>query len=185
MTRFAITLRSLVLIALLAVVSLGTATAQEASPAAGSDIITIIGGKESPVDLTLADLQALPVESLDVTYTASGEPQNHTFTGTSLFGVIDSIGLDVAEDARNPLLTTLFIVTASDGYQVAISGGELDPAFGNVPIYIAWEQDGEPLANTEDGPFRLVVPGDTKGGRYVSGIVSIEIVTLETMPHEH
>lgn len=185
MTRITIVLRSLLLITLLTVVSLGTATAQEASPTASADGITIIGGKDSPVELTLEDLQALPVESLEVTYTASGEPQDHTFTGTSLSGVIESIGLDVPEDARNPLLSTLFIVTAADGYQIAISGGELDPAFGNVPIYIAWEQDGAPLAGTEDGPFRLVVPGDTKGGRYVSGIVSIEIVTIAALPHEH
>lgn len=148
-----------------------------ASPVADAESISIDGAVIAPATLTVADLQAFPAETLDVTYEAGGTPEDHTFTGTPLIGVIEDIGLDVADDARNPLLMTYLVITAKDGYQVVMSGGELDPNFGDVPIYLAWEQDGAALTGDE-GPLRLVVPGDTRGGRYVSGIVSIEVVML-------
>lgn len=181
-------LRSLMLMAALVMAGLAVpVAAQQATPdaVAGEGSITISGLVKQETTLTVADLQALPNEFLEVTYSSGGEPQDHTFTGTSFLGVIDSIGLDVEEDARNPLLSIVFIITASDGYQVAISGGELDPDFGNEAIYLAWEQDGQPLTAEDDGPVRLVVPGDTRGGRYVSGIVSVEVVTVSTLPHVH
>ncbi len=182
-------LRSLILVAALVMAGLAVpVAAQQATPdaVAGEGSITISGLVKQETTLTVADLQALPNEFLEVTYTSGGEPQDHTFTGTSFLGVIESIGLDVEEDARNPLLSIVFIITASDGYQVAISGGELDPDFGNEAIYLAWEQDGAPLAVDDNGgQIRLVVPGDTRGGRYVSGIVSVEVVTVSTLPHVH
>lgn len=142
-----------------------------------NDAIVITGKVKTSGPLTIADLKALPNEKLDVTFTAAGKPQPHTFVGTPLLGVLDHVGLDIPEGKKNPLLGLSFVVTAKDGYQVVISGGELDPAFGNTKMYLAWEQDGAALMG-KDGPIRLVVPSDTKGGRYVSGIVSIEVLTV-------
>ncbi|HWK80891.1 MAG TPA: molybdopterin-dependent oxidoreductase [Thermomicrobiales bacterium] len=150
--------------------------AQDATPVAAQSIRVF--GITGDVTLTVDELKTLPVASADVTFMASGEEQQHSFTGTSLLGVLEHIGLPFPEGAKNPLLQTWLVVTANDGYQVVISGGELDPSFGNVPMLLAWEQDGAPLAGT-DGPLRLVVPGDTKGGRYVHGIVSIEVLNLD------
>lgn len=176
------------LVSLLLLVSLvtpGAATvAAQATPEATADTITIVGGAESPVVVSVADLQALPTETLDVTYLAGGEPQEHSFTGTPLLGVLESVGLPWDEDARNPWLGHIVLVTATDGYQVAFGGGELDPNFGNVPIYLAWEMDGAPLP-AEDGAVRVVVPGDTRGGRYVSLVETIEIIPVTTLEHEH
>ncbi len=148
----------------------------QATPEAARSI-EISGLVTETTVFTVDDLQAYPVEQVDVTFEAGGTPENHTFTGTSLFGVIDEIGLDVPEDARNPLLGMIIIVSASDGYQVVFSGGEIDPNFGNAPILLAWEQDGVPLEG-EDGPVRIVVPGDLRGGRYVRGVTTIEIVSV-------
>jgi hypothetical protein len=66
----------------------------------------------------------------------------------------------------------------NDGYQVVLSGGEIDPNFGNAPMLLSWDQDGQPLAG-DDGPLRLVVPGVLRGGRFVHGIVSIEVRSIE------
>lgn len=154
------------------------AVAHESTPVvAPTDSIRVFG-IVGDVTLSLAEVQALPAESVDVTFTASGEQQQHSFTGTTLLGVLEHVGLPFPADARNPLLQTYLVVTANDGYQVVISGGELDPAFGNVPMLLAWEQDGAALDGA-DGPLRLVVPGDTKGGRYVHGIVSIEVLGVD------
>ena len=157
--------------------STGVNAVAQATPTAGESIL-VTGNVKTSGPLSVADLQALPNEHLDVTYTASGKPQKHTFSGTPLLGVLDHVGLVTPEGGKNPLLGVYLVVTAKDGYHVVISGGELDPSFGNTPMYLAWEQDGKALTG-DDGPIRLVVPGDTKGGRYVSGIVSIEVFTIE------
>ena len=47
-----------------------------------------------------------------------------------------------------------------------------------VSMLLAWDQDGTPLAR-DDGPLRLVVPGDLHGGRYIHGIVSIDVRSIE------
>lgn len=149
-----------------------------ASPGAGSETIEVTGLVAQPGPLTVTDLQQLPNETVEVTYETRNGPEQHTFVGTPLYGVIDQLGLQVSPDARNPLLGIYFVVTAQDGYQVVVSGGELDPNFGNSPMLLAWEQDGEPLSG-EDGPVRLVAPGDTRGGRYVYGVIRIEVRGIE------
>lgn len=44
-------------------------------------------------------------------------------------------------------------------------------------MLLAWEQDGVPLVG-DSGPLRLAVPGDLRGGRYVHGVVSIDVQTV-------
>ncbi len=136
--------------------------------------IELIGLVNAPGPISIGDLQAVGSESVSVTYESGGTPEDHDFTGVRLFDVLEHVGLAVDPEARNPLLTHYLVITANDGYQVVLSGGEIDPNFGNAPILLAWEQDGAPLTG-QDGPLRLVVPGDLRGGRYVHGIVSIDV----------
>ena len=56
---------------------------------------------------------------------------------------------------------------------VTVSFGELSPDFAATPVLVAYTEDGQPL----DTP-RLVVPGDAKGGRYVSGLTDLKVVDL-------
>jgi hypothetical protein len=57
-------------------------------------------------------------------------------------------------------------------YAAIVSWGEIDPGFGANNVLVAYEEDGKDLCTT--GP-RLVVPGDIKGGRYVSGVVRLQV----------
>ena len=70
------------------------------------------------------------------------------------------------------------VITANDGYQLVLSGGEIDPNFGHEPILLTWNQDGQPLEG-DLAPLRLVVPGDPRGGRYIYGIVSIDVRSID------
>ncbi len=54
-------------------------------------------------------------------------------------------------------------------------GGEFSPDFGAIPVLLAYTEDGKPLSAP-----RLVVPGDKKGGRYVSGLTGLKVVDLST-----
>lgn len=147
-----------------------------ASPVAAASV-EFLGLVKTPGAVSVADLQALPQETVTVTYESGGTPEEHTFTGVRLFAALAQVGFDIDPEARNPLLTMYVVITANDGYQVVLSGGELDPNFGDAPILLAWEQDGAALEG-ENGPLRLVVPGDLRGGRYVHGVVSIDVRAL-------
>lgn len=156
----------------------GTPAAIASPVATGS--IQLTGGVLHPGPVTVADLQAMPSETVTVSFKAGSGDQTHTFTGVRLAAVLDKAGLATAPDEKNPLLARYLVVTANDGYRVVFSGGEIAPDFGHAPILLAWEQDGQPLAGA-DGPLRLVVPGDIRGGRYVHGIVSIDVRALEPL----
>jgi hypothetical protein len=63
-----------------------------------------------------------------------------------------------------------------------VSWAELDPAFADKKILLAVGQDGTVL--DKQGP-RLVVPGDVKGGRYVSGVVHIYFGSVDALIDRH
>ncbi|MBX3069982.1 MAG: molybdopterin-dependent oxidoreductase [Thermomicrobiales bacterium] len=173
---------SFALALVLGILSIGglTTVAQEAtpeaSPVAGGSI-EMLGLVESAGPLTLEALQALPQQSVDVTYQSGNGEQQHSYTGVLLSDALDLVGVAVDPDVRNDQLHLVALFTANDGYQVVISLGEIDPGFGGAPMLLAWEEDGA-LLEGEDGPLRLIVPGDVRGGRYISGIVSIEIIRV-------
>jgi hypothetical protein len=57
--------------------------------------------------------------------------------------------------------------------------GEIDPAFGNQPVLVAYADTAGQLGpHGSDGLARMVVPGDLAGGRYVSDLVSLQVETL-------
>jgi DMSO/TMAO reductase YedYZ molybdopterin-dependent catalytic subunit len=157
--------------------SAASPAASAASPAAATGSIVFGGLVIHPGQVTVADLQRLPTETVDVTYQSGNGEEHHSFTGVRLWDALSQVGLVAAPDERNPTLTRFVVVTANDGYRVVFSGGELDPNFGHAPILLAWAQDGQPLTG-DNGPLRLVVPGDVKGGRYVHGIIRIDVRSL-------
>lgn len=63
--------------------------------------------------------------------------------------------------------------------------GELDPGFGGSPVdFIALSETvgGVSSALSTDGFARIVVPGDARGGRYVSNLTSLEIFSAAPVP---
>jgi hypothetical protein len=83
-------------------------------------------------------------------------------------------GAKLPTDFNNAKLRVTVMVTGADGYQVALGWGELDPDFGAAPILLAYSSGGQPMGDKQ-GMARLVVPGDKRGGRYVSTVKSIEL----------
>ena len=151
-----------------------------ASPVASSaaETIEVVGLVTNPGPISISELQTLPTETVEVTFESGGSPEAHTYTGVRLSDVLEHVGVAGDPATHNPLLRRYLIVTAKDGYQIVVSGGELDPNFGNAPMLLAWELDGAPLS-PQDGPLRLVVPGDLRGGRYIYGIVSFDVHTID------
>ncbi|MEE2058400.1 molybdopterin-binding oxidoreductase [Rhodococcus artemisiae] len=147
------------------------ATTPTAALPAGS--VRLGGAIENHVTLSGDQLRAYPVQTQVVTYDSSKGAQSHTYDGAALSDILAAAVLAGDAEAHNPDLTFAILATGSDGYQATVSFGELSPNFGATPILVAYTEDGQPL----DSP-RLVVPGDVKGGRYVSDLTDLEVVDL-------
>jgi molybdate transport system substrate-binding protein len=137
--------------------------------------VAVKGLVGTPRSFTRADLMQLPPETVAVSFLAGQGTTNATFTGTRLLNVFEAAGgAKLPTDSNNAKLRVTIMVTGADGYQVALGWGELDPEFGNAPILLAYDSDGQPLGDKQ-GMARLVVPEDKRGGRYVSTVKSIEL----------
>jgi DMSO/TMAO reductase YedYZ molybdopterin-dependent catalytic subunit len=136
---------------------------------AADTTLSVEGHVLHPLKLSAADLKTFPATELDVTFETSHGSEHGRFTGALLWAVLEQAQLaDTA--GKHPDLHHTLLATATDGYAIAFSFGEIDPDFGNRPIIVAYARDGKPL----DG-LRLVVPGDKHGARDVRDVVKIEV----------
>ncbi|MEA2581993.1 MAG: hypothetical protein QOF33_78 [Thermomicrobiales bacterium] len=152
-----------------------------ASPAADGESFELAGLIELPGRLTIADLQMLPVETIDATFEIDGTAQTHSYTGVRLWDVLARATPRVDPERNGNQLRKYAVLSANDGYEVVISLGEIDPAFGGQPYLLAWEEDGAALTG-DKGPIQLVTPGDETSGRHIWGIVKIEVRDVDSPP---
>jgi DMSO/TMAO reductase YedYZ molybdopterin-dependent catalytic subunit len=150
-----------------------------ASPSATADTFEINGEVARPGPLSVADIQALPAETVDVTYlTDDGTEVQHTYTGARFWDVLQLAEPTIEPERPETSLQKYVVLTAADGYIVVLSMGEIDPEFGGNPYLLAWDEDGQPLPG-ERSPAMLVLPGDHSEGRYVWSLVSIDVRSVE------
>jgi hypothetical protein len=147
-------------------------------PGGISDHLTFSGEIANPGTITPETLAALNQSMTETaTYTSGAGQVSDTYTGVSLWTLVQDAGLLTDPSIKNDLLRYGVIATGSDGYRAFISLGEIDPAFGNQPDLIAYQDTGGQLGQGgQDGALRLIVPGDHAGGRYVSNLVSLQVV---------
>jgi hypothetical protein len=139
--------------------------------------VYVAGDVADPGFINIPDVT--PVTTQAVTYQAAGVPVGDTYTGTTLWNLLNTAGGITTTDAKNDILSKYVIATGSDGYTSVYSLGEIDPQFGNQPIMIASSDiQGQLGPKGTDGLTRVVVPGDTAGGRYVSELVSLKVGSL-------
>jgi hypothetical protein len=140
-----------------------------------SSQLSVSGDVISPLIYTATNL---PGSLSPSTVTVNSQPPSlagTTFTGVSLLGVLNQSVIVTDPNVKNDILSKVVIATGTDGYQAVFSLGELLPNFGNQPDLLAYANTpGSPLG--ADGFARTVVPNDLKGGRYVSNLVSLEVV---------
>jgi hypothetical protein len=148
----------------------GVADADEPTQTAG---VAITGDVRTPLTITPDELRALPPQTESVTFESGTGPQSHTYVGAMLNDVVSAADPIVDTSAKNPLLSLAIRATGADGYTVALAWAEVLPDFTATPVLIAYTEDEIPL----DRP-RLVVPGDIEGGRYVTDLSELRVVSL-------
>ena len=115
------------------------------------------------------------LKHVTVTATNAHDKKTATYNGVPLRDLLKDAGVPSGESLRGKVFTTTIIVSATDGYQVAFSVGELDESVGNLQVLVADNEDGKPLAQ-ETGPLRLVVPSDKRPARWVRMVKTIRVV---------
>src|SRR5262245_48271185 len=140
--------------------------------------IVVDGTVAKRLKLTVADLAALPQKSLTVTFRSGSVSETHTERGPLLLDVLALAGPTFDPAVKNDKLRHYVDATAWDDYASIVAWGEFDPDFEAKQIILSVEEDGKSLASV--GP-RLVVPGDIRGGRYVSGVRAITLA--RSKPH--
>ena len=128
-------------------------------------------GVSNPGTYDLAKLQSLPATTDHNVIFFSGNTPNgpNDFTGVKIWTLLTDTGL------TSQILTSYLLITGSDGYQVLFALGELDPAFGAPDDLIAYFETRTSI--DPSGFARAVLPTDSRGGRYVSNIASIQLAS--------
>jgi hypothetical protein len=161
--------RASILFFLVVVCSLASQRERSAAvPGTKSLLVKNERGKAST--LSAADLARLPRHKAKV----KGHGGSATYEGASLADVLRTAKVTLGKDLKGPLLRNCLVAEAADSYLVIFSLAEVDPAMTDKVILVADRKDGKPLDDKE-GPFRLIVPHDKRGMRWVKQLTSLSI----------
>jgi hypothetical protein len=145
-----------------------------------------LSGVQTPKTYTFSTLKDLAtsnnqVTTLTATYETKGGSVTDTYTGITLWNLLNGAGLVLDPTIKNDVLRQYVEVVGTDGYAAIFSLGEIDPNFGGADDIVAYGDElgqvGDDPSTNFDGFARMVAPGDTAGGRYVSNIASIDVFT--------
>jgi hypothetical protein len=100
-----------------------------------------------------------------------------SWEGVWLSEILKHAGVPLGRALRGKALTTYVAVSASDGYEVLFSLGELDPEMTESQILVADTANGKSLID-EGESFRLVLPKDKQGARSVRMLTKIEVIQV-------
>lgn len=120
--------------------------------------------------LTAADLRRMPHATVPF---RDRTGKIFTYSGVPVQALLDSAGATTGRHLRGENLTKYLMITCADGYEVLFSLAELDSSFTDRIVIVADSREGG-LLPANEGPFRLIVPGEKKPAR--SGFQVVEMV---------
>lgn len=109
------------------------------------------------------------------TLAASVNGVEATWEGVPMIEILRAAGAPVDAELRGGNLALVVRVSARDGYSAVFALAELDPKFRDDEVLLADRRDGAVIAD-EEGPFRLVAPGEKRQGRWVRQVDRIDVL---------
>ncbi len=162
-------------IAIVCLIGSASVVSGQTTPAAqGAATISVTGAVAQPLTLTAEMLAAMPRAKA----TTSSNGIETVYEGVWLSDILKKAGLPLGNGLRGAALSTYVVASASDGYQVVFSLGELDPDMTDGQFVVADIANGKPLFG-EQGAFRLVIPKDKRGARSVRMLTTLNVVQLK------
>jgi hypothetical protein len=140
------------------------------SPAQKLQIINPEGHATTLTKTQIANLPHVTVDTRDHDTPAR-------FEGVPLSAVFSSAGIQLGDTMRGPRMTEVLLVEAADAYKVVFALAEFDPAFAPREIILADKRDGKPL-DAQEGPFRIVAPGDKRPARWVRQVSTLRVAAI-------
>jgi len=145
-----------------------------ALPNANAQEIAVQNESGAMVRLTASDIAALPHQAVSV----DDHGQKVKFEGVPLKTLLEKAGVTFGESLRGKRMAAYLLVEAADGYRVVFALPELDPGFMDKDILLADKTDGHPL-DSKQGPFRIIVPGETRMARWVRRVTALKVVPVQ------
>ena len=127
-------------------------------------------------EFTRAELERLPVESAQARL-RDGAP--FSIGGVSVTALLRASGLDLAANlGGGQVVGHALVARAADGYRAVFGLAEVDPHFGHPPLMVNWvNADGTALP-ARVGPLQLITTGESRPGRWVRQLISLEVKAL-------
>ncbi len=157
-----------------------TASLPRAASADGlaSESLAITGAVKTPLTLTAAQIDALPIEHISQTdaHVADGKTSTSDVGGVRLTALLDRAAL--AGSGKNDWKHTVVVASATDGYSVTFSWPELFDTDVGPGVLVITERDGKPLTD-HDGHIALYSAKDIHNGpRNVRWLSKIDVRIL-------
>jgi hypothetical protein len=121
--------------------------------------------------LTVADFQVLPHITIKVHNGHTNAEEN--YSGVPLEVLLAKANAPVGKEFRKEALRSYLLASGTDGYSVLLSLAEVDSTFHAGQVIVADTREGQPLG--KNGPFQLIVPGDSRPARWVHNLNSIKL----------
>jgi DMSO/TMAO reductase YedYZ molybdopterin-dependent catalytic subunit len=145
-------------------------------PASGPADFKISGAVTTPLDLTAADLKAMPRKTLHVDNAHS--KKSEVYEGVLVEDLLKKAGgVPQGEALRGQAMATYVLVEAADDYRVLFALEEFNSSFMDSEIIVADTLDGAPIPGAL-GPFRLVAPHEKRPARWVEMVKSLTVVRV-------
>ena len=145
--------------------------------AAGAQDLALTGLNGQTATLSEAQIAAMPHMAL----TVSVEGKTTAYSGVPLSSLLALVGAPSGKALKGPDLADVVVVSAKDGYIVALSLAETDPMVRKEAILLADRADGAALPAGQ-GPYRLVIEGDLRGARMARMVTGISVKRLAPRP---
>jgi DMSO/TMAO reductase YedYZ molybdopterin-dependent catalytic subunit len=144
------------------------------APAAAADVhLAVNGDVEKPLSLSLADLRALPRQT--ITVMNEHEKKDETYQGVPLAEILKRAGVPQGAGLRGPAMAIYVRAEGADGYAVIFGLAELDSSIQDAGVLVADTLDGQPIPD-KIGPLRLVVPHDKRPARWVRMLQTVTVI---------
>ncbi len=131
--------------------------------------LTLKGHLAHPRSIALADLQAMPATTVEVSHAGHNGAQTNRYTGVLLWTLLKAAE-PVDENGPRTHLQHTVRASGQDGYAVVLAIGEIEPDFEGKQVLVAYAEDGRAMAT-----LKLIVPADAKAGRSVRDLISIDV----------
>jgi DMSO/TMAO reductase YedYZ molybdopterin-dependent catalytic subunit len=133
--------------------------------------LEVNGAVVQPLHLSLNDIrQDFTAYTVSTQFLNDDRTVSASYTGARLWDILQVAG--IKEEASSDLK---IMARSIDRFRCILRWHEVNPLMSDRLILVAYEQNGQAIS-AEEGPLRLVVPGDERGRRYIRRLASLTLL---------